>query len=201
MVPATAISSAIRGAAGFPGGNSWPILCDAIGNAVSTWAVVPGNVTIQGATAGVVGAGTVLGIMQFNGDPATAAAVMQGSGLAGNSASQVATAISAGLLSSLSGTLQYQGVSVGVAQGTDISAVIAVNTATLITQLQASHVALCGAFGGGTGSATPVLYSAIASGIAVILSTGVTLPGSGIVTPAGPLGPASSVGTSISFVI
>jgi hypothetical protein len=29
----------------------------------------------------------------------------------------------------------------------------------------------------------------------------VTVPGAGIVTPAGPLGPASSVGTSTSFVI
>jgi hypothetical protein len=139
--------------------------------------------------------------MQFNLDPATASVAMQGAGLSGNSASQVATAISSGILSSLSGTLQYQGLSVGVAQGTDVSLVAAVNTATLITQLQASHTALCGSFGGGSGSRTPVLYAAIASGIAAILSTGVTVPGAGIVTPAGPLGPASSVGTSTSFVI
>jgi hypothetical protein len=201
MVPATAISSSIRSAAGFPGGNSWPLLCDALGNALSTWAVVPGNVTIQGATAGVIGAGTVFGTMQFTGDPSLVIGAMQGGGLSGTTVTSIGSAIGLGLLSSLNGAFQYQGVSVGVGQGTDVSLILGTNVATLTSTLQLAHSAICAGFGGGSGSATPTLYSALAAGIAAMLATGVTVPGTGIVTPAGPLGPALSVGTSLSLVI
>jgi len=200
MVPATAISSAIRGAASFPGGNTWPLLCDAIGNAVATWAVVPGNVVVQGVSTGVVGAGTVLGFMQFNADPALITSAIQGAGLAGTTVSRLGSALTLGLTSSLSGSLQYQGVSAGVAQGTDISLVASANTATLITALQSAHSALAAVLGG-SGASNPVLYSALASGISIFFSTGITLPGTGIVTPAGPLGPASSVGTTVSVIV
>jgi tRNA threonylcarbamoyl adenosine modification protein YeaZ len=88
----------------------------------------------------------------------------------------------------------------GVAQGLDLSLVASVNVATLITSLQSAHSALTSALGG-SGSSNPILYSALSSGIATSLSTGTTLPGTGIVTPAGPLGPASSVGTTVSVLV
>lgn len=200
MVPASAISSAIQGAASFPGGATWPLLCNAIGNAVSTWAVAPGNVLVQGVSTGVVGAGTVTGLLQFSPDPATVSSVIQGAGLAGTTVSQLGTALTLGMLSSLNGSLQYQGVSAGVAQGLDVSLVATVNTATLITALQSAHSALASALGG-SGASNAVLYSALAAGIATIFSTGTTLPGTGIVTPAGPLGPASSVGATVSVIV
>jgi hypothetical protein len=139
--------------------------------------------------------------MQFTGDPSLVIGAMQGGGLSGTTVASIGSAVGLGLLSSLNGAFQYQGVSVGVGQGTDVSLIIGTNVATLTSTLQATHAALCAGFGGGSGSATPALYSALAAGIAAMLATGVTVPGTGIVTPAGPLGPASSVGTSLSFVI
>lgn len=200
MVPASAISGAIRGAAGFPGGQTWALLADAVGNALSTWAPTPGNVVIQGVSTGVVGAGTVTGSLQFTGGPALVVAGMSGGGLSGTTVAQVGTAIGTGLLSSLSGSLLYQGVSAGVGSGIDVSFIASANPATLAVALQLAHVALTGALGG-TGSSLPSFYTAIASGISSFIQTGITLPGTGIVAPAGPLGPASSVGSTISFVL
>ena len=199
MVPASAISASIQGAASFPGGQTWPLLADAIGNAIATWAVVPGNIVIQGVTAGVIGSGTVTGVLTFTGPPTLVVAQMLAGGLTGQTVNQVGTAIGTGLLTSLSGSMTYQGVSVGVAVGTDVSFIASVNSATLSSALQLAHVALTGALGG-SGSSLPSFYTAIAAGIAAIIQTGVTL-GSGIVAPAGPVGPGSSTGTSISFVV
>lgn len=176
------------------------MLADSIGNALATWAVVPGNILIQGVSTGVVGSGTVVGTLQFTGPPSLVVAQMLGGGLTGQTVTQVGTAIGTGLLSSLSGSMLYQRVSAGVGQGLDVSFIASVNSATLSSAFQLAHVAITGALGG-SGSSLPSFYTAIAAGIAAIIQTGVTLPGSGIVTPAGPLGPASSTGTTISFIV
>lgn len=199
MVPASAISSSIRGAASFSGGTTWPLLCDAIGNAFTTWAAIPGNVVIQGVSSGVVGVGTVMGFFQFVGSPALASAALMAGGMTGVTAPQIGTAIGTGLLSSLTGTLQYQGISTGVGSGTDVSLIITVNQATLTNALQLAHTAICAAQGG-SGSSLPSFYSAISGSIVAILQTAVTSP-VGVVTPSGPLGPGSSVGTTISFLV
>lgn len=198
MVPASAISASIIGSASFPGGQTWSLLANAIGSALSTWAVTPGNVVIQGVSTGAVGAGTVTGFLQLTGSPSLVVAQMTAGGLTGQSVTQVGTAIGLGVLTSLSGSLTYQGVSTGVALGTDISSVVSVNTPSLASTLQATHTALAGTLGG-SGSSLPSFYTAIASGIAAMVQTGVTL-GSGIVVPAGPVGPGSSVGTTISIL-
>lgn len=200
MVPASAISGAIRGSASFPGGQTWGLLADALGNAFSTWASTPGNVLVQGVSTGVVGAGTVVGTLQFTGGPALVPAGMASGGLSGTTVAQVGTAIGTGLMSSLSGTLTYQGVSTGVGSGLDVSFVTSANSASLSAALQAAHVALTATLGG-TGSSLPSFYLAIASGIATLVQTAVTVPGTGVVTPAGPLGPSSSVGSTISFLV
>jgi hypothetical protein len=200
LVPASAIALAIRGSATFAGGPTWPLLCDAIGNAVSAWAVVPGNVVLAGVTNGVIGAGTSTGLLVFNASPSLAVAAMTSGGLAGESASQVGQAIALGLLASLSGSVPYQGVSVGVSSGVDVSSVTFVNTAALGAALQAAHLSATAALGG-SGSRTPVLYTSLASGIAVIIATGTTLLGTGVVAPVGPVGPASGVGSSVSAPI
>lgn len=194
------ISAAIRGAASFPGGQTWGLLADAVGNAFTTWAVVPGNVLVQGVTTGVIGSGTVVGTIQFTGGPTLVVAGMSGGGLLGTTVPQVGTAIGTGLMTALSGTLTYQGTSVGVAVGLDVSFIPTANVATLASALQLAHVALTATLGG-TGANQPSFYSAIAAGIVDLVETGVTVPGTGIVTPAGPVGPSSSAGTSISFLV
>ena len=200
MVPASAIAASIQGSASYPGGQTWALLAQAIGNALSTWAVTPGNILVQGVSTGVVGAGTVTGFMQLTGGPALVVAGMSGGGLTGTTVAQVGTAIGTGLISSLSGTLTYQGISTGVGSGLDVSFIPSVNSATLASALQLAHVALTAVLNG-TGSSLPSFYTAIATGIASLIQTGVTLPGTGIVVPSGPLAPGSSVGTTISFLV
>lgn len=175
------------------------MLADAIGNAFATWAVVPSNVLLQGVSTGVIGAGTVIGTLQLTGGPSLVVAGMTAGGLAGTTVAQVGTAIGAGLVSALSGTLTYQGVSVGVGSGIDVSFVSSVNAATLASALQASHLAQAATLGG-SGASLPSFYAAIASGISSLLQTGVTLPGTGVVTPSGALGPSSTTGSSTSFL-
>ena len=198
MVPATAISQAIRGSATFPGGQTWAFLCDAIGTAVATWAVVSGNIVVQGVTQGVIGSGVVTGVLQIVGPPSLVATQMTFGGLAGVTTPQVGAAIGSGLVTSLSGATPYQGVSLGVGMGTDLSVVASVNPVTLAVALRLAHSSLTGALGG-SGAILPAFYTGIAQGIAALIQTGVTL-GTGVVAPSGPLGPGSSVGTSLSIV-
>ncbi len=199
MVPASAISLAIRGSATFAGGPTWPLLCDAIGNAVSAWAVVPGNILILGVTNGVIGAGTVTGLLQITGPASIMAETLTSGGLVGATASQLGLAIGLGLISSLSGQLTYVGVSTGVGSGIDLSAVTQANAYTLAPILRLNHAPLTAGFGG-SGAQLPAFYDAISVGIAAMLLTGMTVPGSGVVVPSGPLGPGGSVGTSLNTV-
>lgn len=199
MVPASSISLAIQGSATFAGGPTWPLLCNAIGNAVSAWAAAPGNILIQGVTNGVVGTGTVTGVLQITGAPSLVASVMIIGGLAGVTAPQVGLAIGLGLISSLSGQLAYTGASIGVGSGTDLSAVTHADAYMLAMAFRLNHAVLAQNLGG-TGAHLPAFYDSISVGIASMLMTGVTVPGSGIVAPSGPLGPGSSVGSSISLV-
>lgn len=196
MIPGSVISASIRGSASFPGGQTWGILADAIGNAFVSWASTPGNVILQGVTAGIVGAGSVTGVLTLTGGPALVVSGLSG-GLSGVTVPQVGTAIGTGLISALSGSIQYQGVSVGVGSGTDVSFVSSANAVSLSSLIQAAHVSLT-AGRGGSGANYPAFYTALGTGIASLIQTAVTLPGTGIVTPSGALGPSSSSGTSLS---
>lgn len=146
-----------------------------------------------------MGAGTVTGMLTFTGPASLVPAQMTAGGLTGRTTPQAGTAIGLGLLSSLNGLVPYLGVSTGVGSGTDASVVTSVNLPTLVVAFRLAHVALLGALGG-HGSSLPAFYTGIASGIAAIIQTGVTL-GSGIVAPSGPLGPGSSVGTTLSTIV
>lgn len=192
MLPPATIAAALRTSATFPGGPAFNILCQAIANAIVTW--LPAGVGLTGVTTGVIGGGTVTGTLAFASTPPPVLAAM--SGLAGQNAPALATLLSVGLNSGLAG-LPYAGVSTGVATGTDVSAVTRADPASLATILRTVHAGLCAAQGG-SGAQSPVFYTAIANGISVVLFTGI---GAGAVAPTGPVGPSSSVGTSISVPV
>lgn len=193
MIPPVAIASQLRASAIFPGGPTLGPLCMAIAQAVVAW--LPTGVTITGVTTGVVGTGTVNGTLAFAANPA---AVAQAMGFTGPNTSGIARMLTLGLNGSLTGS-PYQGVSIGVGQGTDVSIVGGPNIPALVGLLQSSHAATCAGLGG-TGSLYPGFYQGIANGIAIIVQSGVTLPVAQV-TPSGPLGPASSVGTSLSALV
>lgn len=197
MIPPTTISNAIRSSADFPGGPTFDPLCQTIANSLVAW--LPTGVTLQGVTAGVIGAGTVTGTLTFAGLTPTVASILSSGGLSGQVSPRFAQALTLGLNSGLLGCT-YAGVSTGVASGTDMSHVTSVNTVTLAGTLQVTHASFCAALGG-SGALNPLWYTCLASAIGSIILTGVTLPASGIVLPTGPLGPGSSVGTSLSVPV
>ncbi len=183
--------------ADFPGGPSFHTLTNAIGLALPQW--LPTGVVLHGLTAGMAGAGTVNGRLIFLGEAATVLTELQAGGVGGPQSSRVARAISLGLTEVLTGS-SYVGISAGVSTGTDISLVATVNTVTLASILEPIHRSLCTPMGG-LGSNAPGFYLALARGISAVLRTGVTTPGSGVVSPAGPAGFLPGVGTSVSAIV
>lgn len=194
MIPASVIASQLRASANFPGGQTLGPLCQALAQGIVSW--LP-SVVIQGATTGVLGAGTVTGTLAFQGQVPLVLSALSG-GLHGQNAQALARMITLGLNGSLTGS-PYQGVSTGVGQGTDVSVVTGVAAPALATAIQAAHASICAGLGG-SGSLLPAFYTSLAAGIAVIVQTGVTIPVA-VVAPTGPLGPASGVGTSLSSLV
>jgi hypothetical protein len=195
VIPPAAIASALRASATFPGGPTLGPLCQAIAQALVAW--LPVGVTIQGVTAGTMGTGMASGNLSFQGLPSAVVAVMR-SQLQGPVTPQLGLMLTQGLNASLTGC-SYVGVSIGVGTGTDVSGVTVVNVPLLSTTLRSAHAAACAPFGG-TGSVLPGFYQALADGIAVIVQSGVTIPGARV-TPTGPPGPGPSVGTSLSAIV
>lgn len=189
MVPPSVLEGALLTSAPFAGGPTYPILCRAVATAVVAWA---SSVQLLGATVGVVGTGTVNGVLQFTATPDLLLTALQ-TGLPGSSAGGLAVALCAGLHTSLAGQ-RYVGQSVGVATGTDLSAVVGADVGTLAGLIEAAHHGGCLA-AGGTGSSSPLLYQSVAAAVVVWWQTGI---GVGAVTPAGPVGPTSGAGVSRS---
>lgn len=197
MIPPTTITSSLRGSADFPGGPTFGILCTAISNAVVSW--LPTGVQLVGVTNGTIGAGTVTGTVIVSGVPSVVLAALVSNGFNGQTAPRIAQVLATGLNAGLAG-LTYTGTSTGVSTGTDTSRAVRVDVVSLTEDLRVAHTALCTPMGG-HGSQVPTFYSAIAIGIGTILQTATTVPGTGIVTPNGPVGPGASVGTSLSHFV
>ena len=188
-VVASAVTAAILAAGPDLTGSSFIRLATVVGIAVSAWAPVPANVILQGVTAGAVGAGTVTGKLYVGPAPlpvsASALAV-----LFGNVAPSVARAIGVGVANALNASALYQGASVGVGTGTDVSKVSSANGVSLVAAL--SLAATSTVF---SGVDVPRICAALGPGIAALLLTG-----SGVGVVAGPVGPSPGAGTSTSWV-
>ena len=195
LIPAN-ITRSINQAADFPGGPSFHTITSAIGLALPPW--IGSGVVLNGITAGATGSGTTAGSMIFLGTVPDVVQNLRAGGVGGSQSERFARALTLGLSEAMSGA-QYRGISAGVSSGTDISMVSSVNTPTLASLLESTHRGLCSTLGG-SGSVVPGFYLSLANGIASILRTGVTIPGSGIVSPSGPVGPTPGVGTSVSSI-
>lgn len=192
-MPLTApiITNAIIAAGPELKGPSWFQLCGVLGVAVMSWAIVPANVVLAGATTGVAGAGAVYGKLSVIPSPLPVNLGMTLSGLLGPSAPSVGRAVGVGVAAAINASAAYQGVSPGVGTGTDVSKVTFANgpaLTLLITNVAASM--------GMVGPSMPQLANGLGTGIAALLMTG-----TGLGTVTGPAGPSPSVSTSISRVI
>lgn len=181
-------SSALAASAPFPGGPSFPLMTTAIGNAFTAWAPVPGNVILSGITSGVAGSGVVTGTIILPPNPALVVSIFSSFGIIGPTSSLLATAIAIGFSTAMS-TVQYQGVSVGVSAGSDVSRIIPVNIPVLSALILANYPT--------PGVLTPVLAGAISTAVATLLTTAT---GIGVVVPLVPA-PSPAAGTSISSMI
>lgn len=171
-------------------GPSWIRLATVVGIAVSSWAQIPANLTLQGVTAGAMGSGIVTGKIAVTPVPITVPAGMLAAGLIGIEAASMGRAIGMGTAIAFNASALYQGASVGVGSGTDISKVTLSNSPSLVLALS-----IAASSTGMVGVNIPRLCAGIGSGIATLLLTGT---GTGVV--AGPTGPAPGSGTSLSRV-
>lgn len=189
VAPST-ISQAILAAGPDLKGASWVRLTAVIGIAVAAWAQVPANLALQGVTAGAVGAGTVTGKVYVVPAPLPVPAAMALAGLLGLDAASVGRAVGLGVAAAFNASAAYQGVSVGVGTGTDVSKVSLSNGPSLVAALS-----LAATSSGMTGVDIPRVMAGLGPGIATLLLTGT---GTGVV--AGPVGPSPGAGTSLSRV-
>lgn len=190
-VDPASITAAILAAAPDLKGPSWVRLATVVGVAVSTWSVVPSNVSLTGVTTGAAGAGAVTGKITIPPDslPVPTSALQHS--LLGLNMGSMARAIGVGVATAFNASAAYSGVSIGVGSGTDVSKITLANGPALVAVL--SSVALSQ---GMVGVHIPVLSSALGLGIATQF-----LAGTGFGAVAGPVGPAPGVGTSISQVL
>ena len=169
-------------------GLAWPPLCLGIGLAVADWLTDPLAVRVAGITSGVIGSGSVDGEIIFPGSTPLYAAAFAGSGILGVQAVDMASTVSLAMVASLSGS-RYQGQSIGVSVGTDISNVVFANERALEESLLEKWAIIFGNTGGDKRSA---LARGLSLGVAgqVLLGFGV-----GVVT-APAAGTVAAVGTS-----
>lgn len=184
------ITAAIAAAGPELKGIVWVRLTVVLGIAVATWAQVPANLAMQGVTTGAAGSGVVTGKMAVTPAPLPVPAAVSAATVVGLDAASVARAVGLGVAAAFNASATYQGVSVGVGSGTDVSKVSLSNGPSLVAAIQAA--ALSTAFGG---VVMPRVATGLGTGIAALLLTG-----TGIGVVAGPVGPAPGAGTSVSRV-
>lgn len=166
-----AISAAISGAGPDLLGPSSLMTIQAISQAIWQWMVVPANLALTGVTSGLTGSGYVIGAVTVIPNVPLVVGSMASSGVSGPTGISLARAVCIGLASAVTSSAQYQGASVGVGAGADVSFVTISNVATLVASLQAT----LSSFYGGGGPASPMVASGLGVGIASMMmsATGV----------------------------
>lgn len=197
-VTSAQITSLILASAAFPGGPTWPALAQAIGLGVFNWATgQPTNLALRGVTAGTAGSGIVTGTLVVPPDPAPLLSAMSAVG-SGVTSLPLCSAIALGISSAYTASGTYQGSSVGVSSGSDVSVVFLSNPVTLVSSLLASMGMVFSSMGGSPGTSSLQIATGLGNGIASLFLQG---SGIGIVSPATPL-PGPGAGTSpLSIVL
>ena len=182
----------LAGQGTFTGSTVLPRIASAVAISMTAWLPIPTNVTVQGNTVGVAGAGNVQGKFFFVGQGAPLMiAGLNSAGLTGLNATFLGTAVGNGVWSALNALAQYTGTSAGVGVGADASTIPNANEGTLLPILQAN---LAGQAILGINSAQ--LAQGLARGIADIVKTGVGIGG---VTGSASIVPATSTSVSVVF--
>lgn len=186
------IAGAIQknGASEFQGEN-WPFLCQAIGQATYTWALMnPFNLQLMGATSGTIGVGLAQGTLSIPPNPAIIQGSLNQQGLVGRHVPFLAQAIALGISESFA-SANYIGPSAGVSAGVDISKVVVSNGATLASFLLPQLIANYA--GGQITEVNTKIALGISNGISLQIASGFS--SFGIVVPTAP-GPLPSGGVS-----
>jgi len=182
-----AITSAILAAGPTLQGPLWAKFAIAIGNAISQWILIPGNVQLTGGVTGTIGGGAVVGKMFLNPSPLPVSTTMTLAGFLGYKAIPVSIAIGTGVGTSLNSSAGYRGIATG-AIGADISKVTFVNPASLsaliVTNLAALDI---------RGPLVSPISIGIGSGVAAMVAMGI---GTGVAV--GAAGPSPGAGVSRS---
>lgn len=172
-------------------GNGFPTLAQGVSIGVCAWMVSPSNFALNGVCTGTAGSGSVLGKYTVTPNVGTVLAGLQSAGMKGTLIPEIASAIALGVANACIATASYQGVSVGVGTGTDISTVVLSNPTTLALSIASALQAV-----GYTGGNILPLSNGLGIGLASMLQTG-----TGTGTVIGASGPTPATGTSISRIL
>jgi hypothetical protein len=187
------ITGAIISAGANMTGPSFPLLAQALGNGIYSWAIVPANLLLAGVVSGAQGVGVVTGKLSIVPNPPLVLAGLSSSGVIGPTASQLASAVGTGVANAFTSSAQYTGPAVGVAGGADVSGVIVANLATLTPILLSS---MAGTFGQ-LGVSSSQVAQGLSTGISSLIQTAV---GTGAVTGT-PTSPTVVAGTTPSSTV
>ena len=174
-----------------PGGPSFAQLASAIGAGVAAW-VAAGGVRLAGVSSGTLGVGTVTGKYLVVPSPLPVAAALSAGGIVGVTAPVIASAVGIGVGTALNTDAAYVGACGGVGLGADQVVAVYGDAATLAAALATAMTAA-----GIVGPTMPAVTTALAGGIAALVSTGT---GTGGVTPVS-VGPSPAVSASNSRLI
>lgn len=192
MATATQITAAILQASSGQGLNGAMMqpLAAGIGQAVAVW--LPKGVTVKCGTVGFAGAGVLTGTLTV--PPLPGAAILFASqGMQGPQSASLATAISIGIATSVSGST-FTGPSASVGMGTALAKVTSANQADLVAMLVQN---LPATFNSEVQTQTQIQ---LASAVGTIISAQLLLAfGVGMVV--GSVSPVSAVGTTTCAVV
>ena len=182
------------GQAFMPGSSQFPKIATAVGTGIKSWI---STITVNGATAGVAGSGTVQGKVLFS--PAQQIiASLSSIGFAGPTTPKIASAVQSALDGYLNSSTQYAGASAGVAAGTDISKVTGSQPGAIaIPFTLAFYIYTSLTAQAATGPKIPQLAQGLANGIAIFVATGTGV--GGVVPIIAAPGPAAGTSISVMF--
>lgn len=188
MLDPSILSSSIRGSADFPGGVTWGILCDVIG---ASYVQFLRSLVCRGTCVGTAGTGSSSGSLLFSVPVITPSFV-------GISTGRVMGAVLGGTCAYLNSNSSYVGVSAGVGSGVDVSAVLVPPGEAYLSIL----LPMASEGFRGFGSRGPVdtrFLAFLASSLSSMAGTGVTVPGTGVIT--GVASPSPASGASVSRIV
>jgi hypothetical protein len=173
-------------------GQTYPLMCKALGQAISIWARGGVSVRLSGVTTGVVGSGKVVGLLGVVPSSAIVLSALSNAGVRGQDAAKLAAVVSDAMGLAFATGISYSGNSIGVSSGVDVSSVVYSDSVALVSTIRSCMVSVFGS--SSLGPKALVISTGVGVGVASLMQTAYTTLGT--VAPIGAVGLSAAAGTS-----